>query len=395
MGDNTTNRMEGTFSVFKSHLKDRCCSNPSPKEVLPILCEKADEMNTGVHRDVMSQKRFEPLLPEYPEFQAQLRECSFAIRPLAARIFRDNLKLMKSMKTTSISVGQVKEVSGKNVYAFKATTTHCNCNKYKNFLVPCKHILAIRQHEGLDIYSKELFIKKHHRPSKKNDDTASQQPVSVEEDSQSTVFSDVPLTLPPQEVLSPRTKFKQALALANAWAQDVCQHGTKVFESYLAVQRKFNSAVKNSDVVELIKKQPVTSEVDKDVDKEVVREVDKEQYNTKFNFRRGVSTRGRPKRSSSQVTFNKKAAVKTTPSEAEIASYFLAKGFKIVNVKGDGNCLFRAIALLLEKDQNRYQKYRDQTSQFMAKNKEKLLPWFSTTENEVATYDDLGIFSFY
>ena len=38
MGDNTTNRMEGTFSVFKSHLKNRCCSNPSPKEVLPILC---------------------------------------------------------------------------------------------------------------------------------------------------------------------------------------------------------------------------------------------------------------------------------------------------------------------------------------------------------------------
>ena len=76
---------------------------------------------------------------------------------------------------------------------------------------------------------------------------------------------------------------------------------------------------------------------------------------------------------------NKKSKRRKNPEtkeqgkQAELSGFRLqldALGLKIVQVSGDGNCFFRAIADQLEGDEEEHRKYRNAVVQYMLKNRE-------------------------
>ena len=68
-------------------------------------------------------------------------------------------------------------------------------------------------------------------------------------------------------------------------------------------------------------------------------------------------------------------------------SYCLSKGFNFVPIKGDGNCLFRAISYLKDGTQNNHMHYRNKAVSYM-KNNQNMIENFLESDKE--NYHTLG-----
>lgn len=78
-----------------------------------------------------------------------------------------------------------------------------------------------------------------------------------------------------------------------------------------------------------------------------------------------------------------KSAESEQITEQQVNTYFAAKAQKVVNVLGDGNCLFRAISQQLHGNQRQHKFYRKKAAEYALLNEEKFFEFYDEAAENI------------
>ena len=348
LGDNTTNRIENKFGVLKKSIADTFVTLPDTSAAIIHLVNHADRLlqeryTFGTNRRL---KIFSPV----EEIRRLNEEASSELNDKGCKIFNTTLnslekkrdKLKKSEETDE----HIEEMyDDEHTVTYVTTDATCSCSAFSSYQAPCVHIVFRRELDKLDnpnkkIFDAGLFHSRYHRKEVLID--VLRNPSSVEDDDDTRDHADdegdflAPVGMLSEEpfALDDRQKYKKIMPQLLRIGNLVCAHSTKKFLEYLTEFEKVENYVRKGDCIfeelelvdagvdeneteVLVEQAPPYNNEDENVEHElsldstVPETPSVSERVSKFAnlmMKERLKTKGRPKRKSKQLTFNKTAA---------------------------------------------------------------------------------------
>ena len=344
LGDNTTNRIENKFGRLKESIADTFMSLPSTSSAIIHLVNYGDK--TLEERYIARTNKSLRIFSSNPVIRSLNEEASLALNEKGCKLFNMSLKALESKRDSMeiLADGGVQETyhDGTKI-VYTSTNMSCNCSSFKTFQAACAHVLFIREHEmqvgdGPGIFCLNSFHDRYHR-KRVLIDILNNVPDEETNDDQMVDDFEAPIDLEVVEepaALTPKEKFKKIIPKLTNIGSLIAQHPTKKFYEYLSEFEKIENFIRRGDSifdddyeVEIPNPDGTVESIDEENnDVDVVRNQAQETpiegdnvsssvenlvppQKSRFSalqMKEKVKTRGRPKRSSKQLTFNKNAA---------------------------------------------------------------------------------------
>ena len=159
-GDNTNNRIERSFRTMKDTLQIRIRGKANMAKAVPCLVDWAEAQLEN--RYVEAQCHSVSIADPDTEIAAMYKEAGQELSYKTCLNFKASVDLLRKREDRMTVVEEgVEEVLSKEgdsvVKLYSTTEDSCNCTYYQQQRVPCRHVLLLRRHEGLPLFSKELF----------------------------------------------------------------------------------------------------------------------------------------------------------------------------------------------------------------------------------------------
>ena len=347
LGDNTSNRVESSFGRLKQSIGDSFTTIPDTIHGIKHLIQFADRRIE--ERYTVQTNRVLKIYHKNQRIRRMNSEASKNLNDRGCRHFNKVLdKFEKRRAFLDLISGGVKETFDDNVTKDYVTTdSSCNCSSFFNHQAPCIHVIFNRRLDNISdpsksIFDKAIFHERYHRKISLID-MFTEREVNDEEDGvqEATSTNVVEHFDPEEEEIAPMTdkqKFKTILPIVMKIANLASLHGTKQFLMYKddleTIEKKIRRGnnlftratsttvdetaeqVERSGLVdEFFEESEVASEsnnnvaLDDTLPEIIIPETGQTDLSRFRNirFKEAVKTRGRPKRKSRQVTFNKTA----------------------------------------------------------------------------------------
>ena len=366
LGDDTSNRVEASFRALKQSVEDTFVSVPKTIHAIMHLVQFADVRLQERYCKVTN--RVLRIFHQNEEIRTLNEEASKELNDRGCKLFNKVLgRLEEKRKDLSLIAGGVKESFSHGEFKDYITSpTSCNCSFFANNQAPCFHILFIRRLDhlgdpGQSIFDKNIFNIRYHRNSRLiNILTVPGESEVHEETSSNSPEDDVvddmweePVEVP---AMDDKKKYKTVMPILSRIANLISAHGTKQFLNYVEDLEIIETRIRRGRRIFKLERAPLddietdsnnnddaretgtddpqsqASHKEGDVDTEVFQEpvANESQTQTpeekkddenvevdpskvvvsKFNnlstkFKEAVKPKGRPKKKSKQVTFNK------------------------------------------------------------------------------------------
>ena len=356
LGDNTSNRVESSFAILKRSIADTFVTVPKTVKAIKHLVEFADERLKDRYLAVTNRvlKIYHP----DEKIRSLNEEASKHLNDLGCKTFFKSLcRFEEKRNNMELVAGGVKEIfSNDEEKNYTTTSSSCNCTFFANYQAPCSHMIYIRRLDNMydsskSIFNKAIFDIRYHRneslinvfscmesnphESINQDDEDLLMQVDTVEAPVSEEEHDVPA------VMNDRQKFKMVMPLLVRIANIASVFGTNQFLEYFEdlqnVERKMRKGVKIYSLAEKDNNKEIDNDGDsggsvdannnedgdeptdqgnlEELDDTVPQEDSQDSQTSldsgsKFRalvFKESIKTRGRPKKKSKQVTFNKTA----------------------------------------------------------------------------------------
>ena len=299
MGDNTTNRCEGTFAHFKVQIEKTIGKKPKLAKLIPTLVKLAESQPKA---NANRNKRVKVVSEEYSDC---LYRASFDLGETGMRHLFKSLKALSSVEFLGLQIGEVKVKSNRGPKQYKTFEDKCNCKRYKNLKVPCHHILALREKLSMPLYEKLCFDKRYFWQKKNANESLADTTVTTEASLDGTVADEGTFDFEVENFHSPsarmkasdsQTKYSKALKLASSLSNDMAEHGQRSFDLYMNQLQKFKALVRLGKLVQISEKVTTAHpEVSFDGVANLFEENPVNETESQFVFHRRVVSRGRPR----------------------------------------------------------------------------------------------------
>ena len=250
LGERTTNRVESTFQKIKSVT----ASSMPLKEFLKTLWRTINTLRTERrHRAMVA-------LSKIPRNQLNLdgEAAKYAafVTPYAYQKIQRNIK---SMERVDLTATEDNYTANSSEGIIQVKTDSCSCSTWTSLHLPCKHVLAARQLEGIPIYDEDLVSQRWTRTTyRKTIENIAETPAARERTMATPIRRiDTPTTA--TKTKTHNGKFKEAQRVGNKIASMMAEVGTDEYRSRLAVLNKLAALWeegKTATVVEVIQAQP-------------------------------------------------------------------------------------------------------------------------------------------
>ena len=352
LGDNTSNRVESSFGLLKKTIMDTFVANPKTIVAVQHLVEFAD----GRLKDRYLAITNKVLKIYHPDKKIRdlTEEASKELNDMGCKIFYKSLCRYdeKQDKMEQVAGGVVETFSNGEEKAYFTTPSSCSCTFFANYQAPCSHMIYTRQIDSIEdserpIFDKHIFNTRYHRNKElinvlleKSDtvdgDLPNDEELVIQEDFQEVVDCLEDTHDPP---MNDRQKFKMVMPILIKIANIASLCGTKqFFEHFEDLQSVKKRLRRGNRIYPLTDKEDlpnvvddnnnfgevertvnsedavmdVSTNADDDLDDTVPQESSQDSGETisKFaslKFKDAVKTRGRPRKKSKQVSFNKTA----------------------------------------------------------------------------------------
>ena len=346
LGDNTTNRIENKFGKLKESIADTFITLPTTSSAIIHLVNYADRMleERYISRTNKSMKIFS----SNPWIRDLNEEASLNLNAKGCKLFNLALKTLEVKRLDlELSEEGVKETfrDGK-VVEYISTNETCNCSSFKTFQAACVHVLFVREvakltDPSVHIFTLDIFHERYHRKNSLIDVLN-----NMDEAEESDRVEDPPIfdEMTPVEPapLNDKEKFRKIMPILTTIGSLITLHPTKRFYEYLSEFEKIENYVRKgetifedydgaasidsqepSDTNDTENEEDVTTEAaNEPIDDDGQMEIDPGAERTddlddtlpqssrfsNLKMKDKVKTRGRPKRKTKQLTFNKTAA---------------------------------------------------------------------------------------
>ena len=357
LGDDTSNRVESSFRALKQSIEDTFVSLPKTVHAIMHLIEFAD--GRLKERYCGRTNRVLKIFHHNEEIRKLNEEASKELNDRGCKLFHKVLSRFEDKrKDLELIDGGVKESFSEEEHKnYKTSPTNCNCSFFANHQAPCFHIIFIRRLDSITdhnkpIFDKDIFNKRYHRnkqliniftePSESENNQENVQDFA-EEDVVEDVLDDEPREVP---AMNDKKKYKIIMPIVSRIANLASAHGTKQFLKYVedleTIETKirrgsniFKSSEPERGALDELDEEDLNNNKD-DVDETVnddsrsqSSELRKEDENledtvpeeethdeesqvseSRFKhlaakFKESVKPKGRPKKKSKQVSFNK------------------------------------------------------------------------------------------
>ncbi|XP_077297381.1 uncharacterized protein LOC143919071 [Arctopsyche grandis] len=296
MGDTTTNRIERSFWTLKNHMKTKLRSVPSIAiciiELVTFISERIKTSNT-----VMAQK-VNRIMDPNPETRHLLHIASNKLTEGGMKLYHRSLKLLLIYKG-NISIKENGEVcenfkDGTNKIYY-TSSENCSCSFWKQYNVPCRHILFVRTERKIDTFP-ECF----HNRYLKQDNIDEQIDLNSDSDKFSSSDDDSQ-TDQHEKPLTPNEKFNIVHNSLKDLADIISNHGTPSFLKYVDELNVIKDNARNG--LSLLNQNVNSSKtiLEENTQSEELENNTINKPNTYL-----IKCKGRPKRKTKQTSFNRK-----------------------------------------------------------------------------------------
>ena len=320
-GDNTNNRIERAFRSMKDTLKIWIRGRVNMAQAVPCLVDWAEAQLEN--RYVAAQCHSVSIVDPDPEIAAMFKEAGQELNYKTCINLKSSVDLLRKRgdKMTVID-GGVEEVLSKDgeevVKLYSTSEDSCNCTYYQQYRVPCRHLLLLRRHQGLPLFSKELFQPQDLAGSR-HSLLAEEQEQEGEEGSsdQPPPVDDVDEQGRPVKVLTPGQKHNivfpklQRLSnlLSSSFGQEAFLRYVEELDEVEARVRRGKSIFNNEDLMSESDRDGDGSQNDDDVTDPFEAIDNSEETGFKIKFMSKVKSRGRPRGTgASKTSFKRKAS---------------------------------------------------------------------------------------
>jgi len=253
-------------------------------------------------------------------------------------LFHENLKaLRKRREKITLHAEGVQEKYEENEVLYPCSLTECTCTFYCNNQAPCRHILRKREDEfgSLSaVFKMSLFHRRYRKDNEGNEECRPEASVGSEcnDELRVTAEADADDEDVKMKTLTTREKYNMMLPVALSIASLATHHGTSTFLTYLAAMKEFERCIRAGATLPLAASgctstdiesksiqlaAPTAREDSKSSDDVVLPPPENgshglsEEGRFLFSFRQKIRARGRPKRATKQLSFNKTTANET------------------------------------------------------------------------------------
>ena len=356
LGDNTTNRIETKFGRLKESIADTFISLPTTASAIIHLVEYADR--SLEERYAARTNKSLKIFSSNPRIRELNEQASLALNDKGCKIFNQALKALetkrKDLELEENGNGVKEQYQDKTKVVYSSTDKSCNCSTFQTFQAACAHVLFVREHQehggGPGLFSPDVFHERYHRKSaliEVLDNPLDDDGTNDDLDDVDDFLAAVDVIPEEPATLSDKEKFRLIMPKLTSIASLEALHPTKRFYEYMSEFEKVENYIRRGDsifesfetgiditdneenpnLIENDSTEEITSPANKDdMDDETTQdEADKVvegnsgndslsstlPQSTRFSnlqMKEQVKTKGRPKKSSKQLTFNKTAA---------------------------------------------------------------------------------------
>ena len=230
LGETTNNRLESTFSKFKSVCSRYASLLQFCTEFMSVLRCLREERN---HHYVMTIARRQT---EFEHLCKDLQEYSKTLTPYAFNFVRGQYG----------SVAKVEVLSQKSSSEFilcqeplLASTSHCQCSFFTRMSLPCKHIFKVRELVTLPAFDETLVHKRWTMDFYLTTNRLSPALPVLHDDDLEHCVEYVPVIEEKRTTLTQSQKFKKGLKIAQVLASLVSEGGMSTFKRRHEVLESF------------------------------------------------------------------------------------------------------------------------------------------------------------
>ena len=227
LGETTNNRLESTFSKFRSVCSRYASLLQFCTEFISVLQCLREERN---HHYVMTITRRQT---EFEHLCKDLQEYSKTVTPYAFKFVRGQYESVAKVKVLSKKSSTVFILCGsrkRNQEELVASTSHCECSFFTRMSLPCKHIFKVRELVSLPAFDETLVHKRWTMDFYLTTDRLRPAlPILHDHDHEHCV-DYVPIHEEKRTTLTKSQKFKRGLKIAQVLASLVSEGGMSTFK---------------------------------------------------------------------------------------------------------------------------------------------------------------------
>ena len=242
-----------------------------------------------------------------PLVQYQLDLASLQLNKTGCILFKKSLDLLEKHEASMVvkDEGVLERFQAATEQLYNTSEMGCNCSRWVQDVLVCRHILFLRKFRGLSLFDINLFSNYYQKKSLSNNEESSLGLTSED-------VADDPEVPVERHILDSVEKFKVAKDLTDELRELLCHFGTEQFETYMyeleilkrRVRRgqsmisQSNGSCKTVDNIDPNIVNNVKNKTDIPIDPETI-EGDKEHSTENYHrlsFLQRIQSRGRPKR---------------------------------------------------------------------------------------------------
>ena len=246
--EHTTNRLERSFGVLKAWLKINNIGDITiTRAVIQVVTWAETKMVQGF---TVAQRKDMQIFDREPEIMKEYEKAALELNQVGCISFKKSVELMRKFEKKMMIVengvketfptkyeeidednnNDCEEEVEEKVYG--ATEDRCNCTKWRQDCLPCRHILFFRKEKKLPLFDKSVFEVYYHKERQEdlncnqegeNDDSDERHDEVLSDDQEDQA----------SKVMTVEEKFKVTNELTTELRDLLCHHGTPQLQEYL------------------------------------------------------------------------------------------------------------------------------------------------------------------
>ena len=368
-GANDTQAIESTFSAIKRFSKlEFPGRTPTLSELIQILPRALDERSAAREQEVLT-KRLTIYDPD-PEVNKALALASWKLNREGMKKFHESLKMAQEREKNMTLEGNIitetytgastKDYIGK----YESDGFSCNCSWFASKRL-CRHPFFFRKQNNLPLFDIQIFHRSFHYQNENLDDTVHENfPPFSERLASPGMEHLVDEQMNNNKKMKSNHKFNKAFDVAKVCAEYLSKYGTEDFLSNYEVFQSFTELMRTG-IPQNVK------------DAILSHKSSKPSNSPKKSAKLSSSEDGLvtvEERVVSVAETSKKEKIRDLPQEHQL---MMTELMVVFPAKGDGACLYNALAAFLYGDKSQSPHLRRMANQFIVMNWWYWTSWYS------------------
>ena len=233
--EHTTNRLERCFGVLKADLKVNTTKEATIEAAIKHIVSWATRKL--VLFQTAALRKDTRIFHSDPKLQEEFNKAALCLNRTGCLMFKRSVDLLQKNRcnlafheTGVLEKFSMVDSSENSLKLYTTTELKCNCSRFTQDAMVCRHILFLRESRQLSLFEPQLFSDYYHQQP--NSDHEEEQLLVVPDPPKDDVIDD-PLEDDNEPPLDSVEKYKIAKDLTEELRELVCHFGTEQFAIYM------------------------------------------------------------------------------------------------------------------------------------------------------------------